>query len=166
LEEIFHKRLDGVSVSYRIAIGPSGKQKVVDLTRVDGEVYGSLDEIRQIMVDKLTVYVNELCEQTQAKVQAWYGVQLQQQGNVMSNNNGDKVDPAELLNQVSNPNFHSQQGYTTSTMNPNSQPVYVKQPSSPNGLRNQMADPELLQRDVMMEDGSVQKITMNTNPKS
>ncbi|NBP04439.1 MAG: hypothetical protein EBU90_31015, partial [Proteobacteria bacterium] len=35
-EEIHHRSIDGEKVSYRVAIGPPNKQRVVDLATVDG----------------------------------------------------------------------------------------------------------------------------------
>ena len=67
-EEIHHRSLDGEKVSYRIVFGPPNKQRVVDLSTVDGEVYGTLDEVRNVLISRLTAFVDELCGTTNEKV--------------------------------------------------------------------------------------------------
>ena len=59
-EEIHYRSLDGENVSYKIAIGPPNKQRIVDLSTVDGEVYGSLEDVRNILISKLTAFVDDL----------------------------------------------------------------------------------------------------------
>ena len=59
LEEIYHKRLDGDSVSYKMAIGPINNRKNVDLAKVDGEIYGSLEEIKNVLLEKVNAFVQE-----------------------------------------------------------------------------------------------------------
>jgi len=158
LEEIYHKRLDGSTFSYKIAIGPPGKQKVIDLTKVDGEVYGSLDNIKEVLVAKLTSFVDDLCTETAKRVEAWYGDQQNSATNVSS---GEKVDPSVLLNEVG-----SSQQYTQMSQQPVQQQQYA-QPMNNNQqtLRNRMTDPELMQRELEMPDGSIQKVSINLHPK-
>lgn len=154
LEEIYYKRVDGSSVSYKIAIGPAGKgQQIVDLTKIDGEIFGSIEEVRGALLQRITAYVDSVCSKAEAKANAWYGTQQAQAAVFPAN--GDKLDPSVFLNNEP----QQQQLYA------NSPQVYAPQQPQGTNLRARMADPDLLQRDLVMEDGSVQKVTINTNPR-
>jgi hypothetical protein len=137
-EEIHYRSLDGENVSYKIAIGPQSKQRVIDLSTVDGEVYGSLEEVRNILVSRLTSFVDDLCATTNEKVYQWYGNGSRP---AAPTNTPGRLDPSELLNEV------------------------AAQPAKPqnlaNNLRSAFIDPELTTREVVMDDGSIRKISVN-----
>ena len=97
-EEIVSRRLDGDSVNYKISIGPVGKNRIVDLEKVDGEVYGSLDDIRQILTQRITSFVDQLCETTNERVRKWYGEKASV--GVTPESPGDKIDPSLFIDQV------------------------------------------------------------------
>lgn len=158
LEEIYHKRIDGDSVSYKIAIGPSNNRKMVDLTKVAGDVYGSLDEIREVLLSKVTAFVDDLCEQTEMKADEWYGNEQTLFANSTNGNQqtDEKIDPATLLKEM-NQTIPQQQMQIP-------QPQQRK-PTARSKIRNQMAEPDLLQRDIIMTDGTIAKVTMNTEGK-
>lgn len=152
LEEIYHKRLDGDSVSYKMAIGPINNRKNVDLAKVDGEIYGSLEEIKNVLLEKVNAFVEDLCEQTSLKAEEWYGTE--QTSFINSNMNSDeKIDPSTLLKEVSQIPMQQQQQ------------LPQQQIKKPKAKRNQMVDSELLQRDFVNQDGTVQKISINTEVK-
>ena len=146
-EEIHHRSIDGEKVSYRIVIGPPNKQRVVDLSTVDGEVYGSLDEVRNVLVSRLTAFVDDLCSTTTDKVNQWYNVP--NKTSVAGTSNG-KLDPAALMNEVSSAQT---QGYVQ------------QQPMKVNGVngtvRNSFADPDLLTREIIDADGTIRKVSIN-----
>lgn len=130
-EEIHYRSLDGENVSYKIAIGPANKQRVVDLSSVDGEVYGSLDEVREVLINKLTAFVDDLCATTNERVNQWYSA-----GNkpVSQPSASGRLDPSDLLNEVGGPR---------------------------NNLRSALADPDLTTREVIMDDGTIRKVSVN-----
>jgi len=144
-EEIHHRSIDGEKVSYRVAIGPQGKQRVVDLATVDGEVYGDINEVRNVLISRLTAFVDDLCNTTNERVNQWY--HNSQRAPTAITNNG-KLDPAALMNEVaaSAPQVN---GYTKPIIN------------SLNGLRNALADPELNTREFIDSDGTIRKISIN-----
>jgi hypothetical protein len=101
------RKADGVHevVSYKLCIGPKERQQVVDLARVDGEVFDSLESIRSILVERLTVFVDELVKTTQKNVLNWYGIAPDNQliETIQSDqNSGVKYDPAQLVHAVNN----------------------------------------------------------------
>jgi len=131
-EEIHYRSLDGENISYKIAIGPQGKQRVVDLSSVDGEVYGSLEEVRNVLVGKLTAFVDELCSTTNDRVSQWYN--LNNKSTVQPLQNG-RLDPSDLLHEVGGQQI--------------------------NNLRSALTDPDLTTREVIMDDGSIRKVSVN-----
>jgi hypothetical protein len=155
-EEILRRSPEGEKVSYRVAIGPSSKQRVVDLSTVDGEVYGDLQEIRQVLIERLTSYVDDLCQTTNQRVSVWYG-DAGPGARPAATNPGDKVDPSVLMNEVSagQPPMLRQQ---------------VQQPqqsdhlpgirsSARANLRDAIIDPELTTREFVNPDGSISRIS-------
>lgn len=136
-QEILHRSIDGENVSYKIAIGPLDKQRIVDLSNIDGEVYGNIDEVRSILITRLTAFVDDLCDNTTNRVNLWYGAS---EKSTPSPSAGEKLDPSVFLNDVG-------------TSLPNQMKT--------NSLRAALSDPELNTREVIMADGSIRKITVN-----
>lgn len=130
-EEIHYRSLDGENVSYKIAIGPQGKQRVVDLSSVDGEVYASLEEIREVLIGKLTAFVDDLCATTNDRVNQWYSSSNKSATQSSTNN---RLDPSDLLHEVG---------------------------GQRNNLRSALAEPDLTTREVIMDDGSIRKVSVN-----
>lgn len=143
-EEIHYRSLNGENVSYKIAIGPPNKQRIVDLSSVDGEVYGSLDEIKSVLINKLTSFVDELCSTTNDRVIQWYGTGNKQSSPMAPS---ARLDPSDLLNEVQTPGINPSVGQQN--LNPR------------NHLRTAMADPDLNTREVIMEDGTIRKVSVN-----
>jgi hypothetical protein len=101
------RKADGIHevVSYKLCIGPRDRQQVVDLARIDGEVFDSLDSIRDTLIERLTGFVDELVKNTQKNVMNWYGVsadnQLVDTFNQETTSEG-KLDPAQLVQAANN----------------------------------------------------------------
>lgn len=140
-EEIHYRSLNGENVSYKIAIGPQNKQRVVDLSSVDGEVFGSLEEVRTILIGKLTSFVDDLCQTTNERVNQWYGTGSRP---AQAASPVGRLDPSDLLNEVG----QQQNGFK-------------QQAPSLNNLRAAMAEPDLSTREVIMEDGTIRKVSVN-----
>lgn len=148
-EEIHHRSIDGEKVSYRVAIGPQGKQRVVDLATVDGEVYGDLNEVRNVLVSRLTAFVDDLCNTTNERVNQWYHTASKTVTTATSNG---KLDPAALMNEVASQQTNGYAKQPAAT---------VQQINSLNGLRNALSDPELNTREFIDSDGTIRKISIN-----
>lgn len=150
-EEIHHRSIEGEKVSYRVAIGPQGKQRVVDLATVDGEVYGDLNEIRNVLISRLTAFVDDLCNTTNERVNQWYH---NTQRSVASTTSNGKLDPAALMNEVAAPQTN---GYAKTVM----PTQHINGVNGINGLRNALSDPELNTREFIDSDGTIRKISIN-----
>lgn len=140
-EEIHYRSLNGENVSYKIAIGPQNKQRIVDLSSVDGEVFGSLEEVRSILIGKLTSFVDDLCQTTNERVNQWYGTGSRP---AQATSPAGRLDPSDLLNEVG----QQQNGFK-------------QQGPNLNNLRAAMAEPDLNTREVIMDDGTIRKVSVN-----
>jgi hypothetical protein len=101
------RKADGIHevVSYKLCIGPKDRQQFVDLARIDGEVFESLEGIRDTLVERLTGFVDELVKNTQKNVLNWYGIATDNQ--IIDSIKGEsgsenKFDPAQLVHAVNN----------------------------------------------------------------
>lgn len=131
-EEIINRRLDGEKVSYIVQMGAHGKAKTVNLDKIDGEVFGTLDEVKESMEKELQARVaafnenvDKLCEEASHLSQQWYGEQLQQ----LNGQSGDptKIDPAAFIAEQNNAGYHQQQQMPQNQNNGQS-PYYYQQP--------------------------------------
>ena len=107
-QEIINRRLDGEKVSYIVQMGAPGKARSVNLDKIDGEVFGAMEDVRARLEQELEIFVknfndniDKLCEEANTMANKWYGEQLQQLNN---NNNGgtggsdpSKIDPAAFI---------------------------------------------------------------------
>ena len=159
-EEIHHRSIDGETVSYRVVIGPHNKQRVVDLSTLDGEVYGDLVEVRNVLVTRLTAFVDDLCNTTNDRANQWYG-SVNRPANANNNTGaGEKLDPSVLMNEMDQQGSYQQQG-NFGTYNPQRQAAV----NSMNGLRAAMSDPDLNTREIVDSDGTIRKISLNFQPQ-
>lgn len=157
------RKLDGVHevVNYKLHIGPRDKLRQVDLNRIDGEVFTSLEDIRVSMVEKLTTFVDDLIKSTQGNVLSWYGVTAD--NHVLESNepavHGDKIDPEQLVNAVNN-NMPIQQMHQPHPLQLQGGP---QQPTSMvHNLRNMVGDngmPDGGPSEVIMPDGTRMKVS-------
>lgn len=120
------RKADGIHevVSYKLCIGPRDRQQVVDLSRIDGEVFDSLDSIRVTLVERLTGFVDELVKNTHKNVMNWYGVTADSQlvdTYSADMTNESKFDPAQLVQAANNGlslQGMQQRGTQQQTLNP------------------------------------------------
>jgi hypothetical protein len=157
LEKIYYTRLDGESVSYKLAIGPAGRQKILDISRVNGEIFGSLDDIHARMMDQVSAWVDGVCKKAGEQALEWYGERSNLK-TTLSNNPADKVDPDDIMNEIA-----QQPANITRQQNTSNNYQQFQTPQA--NLTVRMAENGLLERDVVMEDGTVRKVSINTNPK-
>lgn len=76
VEEIVVKKLDGNHVSWKVSVGPQGRERIVDSNRLDGEIYSSLEEIRDVLYKRLSSFLDDLVRETEKRVEVWYGQQV------------------------------------------------------------------------------------------
>lgn len=104
-EEMLHKTMEGTKKSYKVAVGPQSKRKILNLSEINGEVFCSLDEIKNILIDRLIGYVDNLCSETKGKEHQWYGItQEEPQHNANLKDANGKIDPSTVLDEFANNN--------------------------------------------------------------
>lgn len=154
------KKLDGIHevVNYKLCIGPKDRQRVVELSRIDGEVFESLDSIRETLIGRLTAFVDELVKSTQGNVMNWYGVTADNQALEAGdgiNTGGDKFDPGQLVHAVNN--------NLPLSPNTNQHPLQLQ-----NGIQGSMNPHNSLRdnlRAMVEEDDGMQGLGLNGSPQ-
>lgn len=120
VEEVIVKKLDGNQVTWKIAIGPRGKERIIEHTKLDGEIHTSLSDIETIMRKRLETFLSDLLKEAQDQSYQWYG--KKQEINPINNIDGSgkssnaMVDPESLIeasplatkNNTKNENYISQ----------------------------------------------------------
>jgi hypothetical protein len=98
VEEQVVKKLDGNSVSWKVAVGPPNKRKEVDSKDLKGEIHTSLEDIRAVMTKRLEDFVDNLVGTARKRTETWYGHQMLEKVN--EDGSGGKIDPASLMNGI------------------------------------------------------------------
>jgi len=101
-EELVHKKLDGNQITYKVSVGPKEKQKIINLDKISGEVYSSLDEIRTVLIERLTKFVDDLISTTEQNARQWYNKENFVSNQTQSSSSA-KIDPKTLLEQQIQP---------------------------------------------------------------
>jgi hypothetical protein len=108
VEECVVKKLSGNSVSWKVKVGAGDKAKLFDSAKIKGEVYGSLDEVRVVMTERLNKFVEDLTQAAEDRVEKWYGKEIAERERnnhsfvSQSNDPDDKIDPDVLLSSIEN----------------------------------------------------------------
>ena len=110
-EEVITRRVDGETISYIVSLGPEGKTKTMDLSKIDGEVFGSLEEVRQkteqdleILIEKYRAQAVELCNEAEKLATSWYGEQVAQQSTA-----NKLFDPSTVLDNTQPPRIQDKE---------------------------------------------------------
>lgn len=119
-------------MNYKITLGPSESQRVtVDLARIDGEAYESIEEIQKLLRDRLEAFLAELVAKAKKEVQEWYGVTADHdivETTDSLEGEGSKLDPEDLLSGKSGLVEAAQQGQHPLQMSGPQQTVLAQPP--------------------------------------
>lgn len=94
IEEMTVKKLEGNEVSWKVSVGPTGKEKIIDSKRLDGELYASLDEVQGILKERLEQFIQTIVEDASKRADIWYGSKSKIAEQTAAE---DKVDPDSLV---------------------------------------------------------------------
>lgn len=97
VEEMTVKKIDGNETSWKVSVGPQGKEKIIDSKRLDGELYANLDEIQSVLQERLGEFINQIVSDARNRAETWYGQKtksIQQQQLI-----NDKIDPNSLIDE-------------------------------------------------------------------
>lgn len=94
VEEVTIKKLEGNETSWKVSVGPTGKEKIIDSKRLDGELYASLDEVQNVLKQRLEQFINTIVEDAEKRTAVWYGSKSKI---VQQYREEDKIDPNSLI---------------------------------------------------------------------
>jgi len=94
VEEMTVKKLEGNEVSWKVSVGPVGKEKIIDSKRLDGELYETLSEVENVLKERLEAFINGIVADAQKRADVWYGnkSKIAQQASSQ-----EKIDPDSLI---------------------------------------------------------------------
>jgi len=72
IEEQTIQTLEGTTVSWKLAVGPSEKQKIVESSKMNGEIYTDLEEIRNHLRQNFNQYVTNVIDLAKKRESSWY----------------------------------------------------------------------------------------------
>lgn len=107
IEESIIQTLDGKKVSWKFALGQEGvDQKTYDSNEIDGDVYSSLDEIKEALTIKLSKFIEQLVDKANKYEKSWYGSQIKKAKEVglYKQEKKSKIDPESLIEQFEDVN--------------------------------------------------------------
>lgn len=115
VEEVTVQTLDGKKISWKFAIGTGPSQKIVDSNRVNGDLFSSLDDIKVLLTEKLSKFIDGVLVQAQTRQENWYGQQVRkakQQGVTTQ-----KLDADALLEGLEAPSsINNSPGFISTSM--------------------------------------------------
>lgn len=94
VEEVTIKKLDGNETSWKVSVGPTGKEKIIDSKRLDGELYASLDEVQAVLKNKLDEFIVGIVSEAEKRASDWYGSKTKIAEQYREE---DKIDPNSLI---------------------------------------------------------------------
>jgi len=108
VEQMTVQTLDGVRVSWKLAIGaknnPNKPQQVVESDNINGEIFGSLEAVKTALETKLKNFIASITRDAKKRTQVWYGSQIKNAAakkaaaaNPASPAANGKIDPEDLL---------------------------------------------------------------------
>lgn len=104
IEEATIQTLSGKKVSWKLAIGKGQTQKIVDFNQINGEVHTNLDEIKKLLLERLTKFIDSTINKAASLENAWYGEQIKQAKlSSESSTQSKKIDTESLLDGVEVP---------------------------------------------------------------
>jgi len=99
VEEMTVKTIEGNQSSWKVSVGPQGKEKTIDSKRLDGELYGSIEEVESVLRDRLGAFINQIVLDAQKKVTSWYGAKTEALASIKNEDPNEKVDPESLVDE-------------------------------------------------------------------
>jgi hypothetical protein len=100
-EEIITRRVDGEKIDFIVSVGPPGQVKNINIEKLDCDVCGSIEEVKEMlgvalqeMVIQFNKNIEQLCQTALTNATKWYGTV---QTNISQNSSNEKIDPSILV---------------------------------------------------------------------
>ena len=157
-EESVVRTLEGNTTSWKLYVGSEANRKVIDSKQVNGEVYGTIEEVHAVLNDRLTEYLRNTISDKKERARKWYGKYYTEDGvkqspSSMSMNGSEKIDPDQLLESVDKePTLRQQQQVAVQQRKPVGRP-------SKGGLKEMImpSEEELKNNIITDEEGRIHK---------
>lgn len=101
VEEVTIQTLNGKRTSWKFAVGSPEKQKIVESKQLDGDLYSSLEEIKTLLTNRLSKFIDQTISNAFKQEDAWYGQQLRKAKQAgLVTQESQKIDPSSLLDNI------------------------------------------------------------------
>lgn len=93
--------LDGEEINWTVQYGPPTKQKTIESHKIDGELFGTLDEVREVMNLRFREFVESLVDNASILQNKWYPRSPNSPtSSNHSSSGGDKLDPGAMIQEM------------------------------------------------------------------
>jgi hypothetical protein len=70
-EEVERKTLQGSTISYKVIFG-SKEPQVLELEKIDGEIFTSPEEVRRVLIERASKVISKMVETATTRAKEWY----------------------------------------------------------------------------------------------
>lgn len=102
-EESVVRTLEGNTTSWKLYVGSESNRKIIDSKQVNGEVYSTIEEVEQVLHDRLSDFLKTTIMETKERARKWYGKYYTNEPEEVSKTETDgagRIDPDKLLESV------------------------------------------------------------------
>jgi hypothetical protein len=100
--------INGEKVTFKVLVGEPGKQKLFDLSKIDSEIFGSIEEVKEYLTKGFITALDTECDKAVQYATDWYGPMMIQEGQSLPGEE-KKYDAEDLLQELSQPMAPQQQ---------------------------------------------------------
>ena len=102
-EQVSIKTLEGDTITWKVQIGPEGsKRKTYNLDSVKGDKYYSLEEVKEVLQERLLEFLNSTLSEASARTTNWYGPKTTDNQPIQVEE-VRQLDPDSLLDEIESP---------------------------------------------------------------
>lgn len=65
--------LEGENITFKVLVGEPSKPKILELSQIDSEVFGSLEEVKEFLMLNCQNGIDRECKAAMERAQKWYG---------------------------------------------------------------------------------------------
>lgn len=102
-EQVTVKTLNGDTTTWKVILGPSNeKRRTLQLEKIAGEKYASLEEAKRVLLDSFNSYLNSAIAVCEKKVDAWYANEVVKKNRQPKKKQSepDSYDPESLFESI------------------------------------------------------------------
>lgn len=128
--------LNGEKITFKVLVGEPNKQKLFDLSKIDSEIFGSIEEVKDYLTKGFITALDVECDKAVGYASQWYGSMMVQEGQSLPGEE-KKYDAEDLLQELSQPavpmpqpqTYQNQvQNYNLQQIQQNPDTIYIQLP--------------------------------------